>query len=118
MRAVILMRISCQTMVVPVRGGSFGFGKGQNLLVGIDNKHRKQAGGLDIARVGADAVMVSRHLVEVLAGMIHLLGSIVHLAADRSLEDGGVDESRFWVRVCCRGAAGPVFDQHTLHAYA
>src|SRR5690606_8923062 len=41
-------------------------GRGQLAVVGVDDEHREQLGGLGLARIGADIVPVTRHLGEVL----------------------------------------------------
>src|SRR5215510_7315894 len=85
-------------------------------LAGIDDEDREQLGGLGVAGIRADGVMIARLLGPILAGVIYRHRALVDLAADRALEDRRIDERG--VRMPVRGgrATRRVFDEHASHA--
>ena len=62
-------------------------GRRQVLLVGIDDEHSKQARGLSVAGIFADAVMVARHFGKAVANALNFLRSVIDLASYRALQD-------------------------------
>src|SRR5258708_38781058 len=63
------------------------FGRREVLLVGIDDEHSKQARGLSVAGIFADAVMVARHFGKAVANALNFLRSVIDLASYRALQD-------------------------------
>src|SRR6266487_1250008 len=94
------------------------FVRRQFFLVRIDHEHSQQLSGFGLARVLTNAVPVTGHLGEALPGAIGNDRPIIDRTSDGSLENGRIDESRFWMRVGRRRPAGTIFDQHTLDTFA
>src|SRR5262249_55982833 len=68
---------------------------GQLGLVRVYDEDRQQLRRLCLAGICAHGMMIARNLRPIVAGVIGLLRPVVHLAADRTFEDRGIDECRF-----------------------
>ncbi|EGE60533.1 hypothetical protein RHECNPAF_14110011 [Rhizobium etli CNPAF512] len=100
-----------------IEGGLFVVGR-QFGLVGVHHEDGEKFRRLGLAAVGADAVMIAGEFGKAFAGLVNLHRSVVHLAFDRALQNGGVDEGRFRVGMARRCTAGLIFDEHGLDALA
>ena len=78
---------------------------GQVRLLGVDHEHGEQASRFRIARVRADAMMITRQFGEAITGAIYCLRAVIDLASDRTLQDRGpMNAESGWV---CAGDEPP-----------
>jgi hypothetical protein len=71
-------------------------------LVRVHHEHREELGRLRVAGIGAESLAVAGQLGEALSGQVDRRGSVIDLAADRTLDHGRVDEGGFGMRVARR----------------
>ena len=88
---------------------SLFYGRGQRLVIGVENEDSEQLCRLDLARVATDRMDRARRFRPALACPIDVRLAVIHLRLDRARDHIGVDESRLRVGVGRRGRAGRPF---------
>src|SRR5205814_3349567 len=87
-------------------------GRGQRVVIGVEDEDSKQLCRLALARVAADRMDSARRFGPALARPIDARLAVIHLRLDRARNHIGVDESRLRVGVGHGGRAGRVIDFH------
>lgn len=90
----------------------------QHGVVSVDDEYSEQLCRLRLAGIGADVVLVTRQLGEVLTGGEGLRFAAVDGALDCALEHRGVDQRGFGMRMGGAIAAGPVLNEDAFDALA
>src|SRR5215468_9903704 len=85
-------------------------GRGQRVVIGVEDEDSEQLCRLGLARVAADRMDSARRFGPALARPIDARLAVVHLRLDSARNHIGVDESRLRVRVGHGGRAGRVTD--------
>src|SRR6266550_140734 len=87
-------------------------GRGQRVIIGVEDEDSEQLCRLGLARVAADRMDIARPFGPALACPIDARLAVIHLRLDRARNHIGVDESRLRVDVGHGGRAGRVIDFH------
>src|SRR3989440_1904609 len=87
-------------------------GRGQRVIIGVEDEDSEQLCRLGLARVAADRMDIARPFGPALACPIDARLAVIHLRLDRARNHIGVDESRLRVGVGHGGRAGRVIDFH------
>src|SRR5258708_31545552 len=85
-------------------------GRGQRVVIGVEDEDSEQLCRLGLARVAADRMDRARRFGPALACPIDARFAVLHLRLDRARDHIGVDESRLRVGVGRRGRPRRVID--------
>lgn len=87
-------------------------------FIGVDNEDRENFGGLRIAGISTDLMVVTGYFDPIFAGLIDRHFTVVELALDLALDDGSVDECTLGVGMRRVMPTWPILDEHAAHALA
>src|SRR5215468_11653050 len=108
---MFLSIVTSLSVLVPLNASEGLFdGRGQRVVISVEDEDSEQLCRLGLARVAADRMDSARRFGPTLACPIDERLAVIHLRLDRARNHIGVDESRLRVGVRHGGRAGRVTD--------